>query len=610
MTDSLPWILLILPLVTAAVIKFGLNRASNLASLVGTASTAVMFGISLLLLAQPDVSPTPWHWIRTAKFDIDIALHVDTLAKAMMVVVATIGLLVHVFSLGYMKDDAGKARYFAGLSLFMFSMTGIVLANNFLMMFIFWELVGVSSYILIGHWFQKASAAEAAKKAFLTNRIGDFGFLVGILFLFGAAGTLDFPQLQTMAANGTLGLSGGLLVATVLCLFCGAVGKSAQFPLHVWLPDAMEGPTPVSALIHAATMVAAGVYMLVKISFLIALPDAQLAAQIIAGIGAATALLAALMATQQDDIKRVLAYSTLSQLGYMVMAVGLLAPQAAFFHLFTHAFFKALLFLGSGAVIYACHHEQNIWKMGGLAKKMPITFFTFLAGTAALAAVPYITAGFWSKEAILAAAWEHNRALFCVAALVAFLTPFYMTRLFIVTFFGKARDHGADHAHEVPKIMALPLLVLAVAAIVAGFKPIAAAFLPADFISTLFPEHHAEGHGIVLGVSILSLILGAGLGFALYRGRDSDPLSIPLFRNKFYFDEIYQTFIKAAQDAVAALLNLIDRHIVDGLLVGGIGNMAVGLGAAFRRLQSGNLQSYTFILGIGLLICWWVAASF
>lgn len=614
MTDTLPWILLLLPLASAIAIKFALPKAGGLAAILGTAATAATFGLSLWMLLHPPVNAAPaFDWIRLPVADaapIRVGLFLGPLALAMMVVVTTIGLLVHIFSMGYMKDDAGRARYFAGLSLFMFSMTGIVLADNFLMMFIFWELVGVSSYLLIGHWFHKESAADAAKKAFITNRIGDFGFLAGILLLFGAAGTLDFGALETKAANGSLGLTGGLLTAAVLCLFCGAVGKSAQFPLHVWLPDAMEGPTPVSALIHAATMVAAGVYMLVRMSFLLALPEAADAANIIAWIGGGTALLAALMATQQDDIKRVLAYSTLSQLGYMVMAVGLLAPAAAFFHLYTHAFFKALLFLGSGAIIHACHHEQDIWKMGGLSKKLPITFATFLAGTAALMAVPFVTSGFWSKEAILTAAYAQNQSLFWLAAAVALLTPFYMARLFSVTFFGKARDHGADHAHEVPPVMWAPLVVLALAAVAAGFKPVASLFLPEGMIEAVFPEHHAEGHSLILGVSIGALVLGAGCGFALYRGKEKDPVNLPLFRRKFYFDEIYAVLVKAGQDATAALFNLIDRHIVDGLIVGGLGQAASGLGAAFRRLQSGSLQAYAFVLGIGLLVFWWIAASF
>ena len=613
MTDTLPWILLLLPLASAMAIHFALPRAGGIAAIFGTAATAVTFGISLWLLGNTPGTTPSFDWIRLPLGDaqpIRVGLFLGPLATAMMVVVTSIGLLVHIFSMGYMKEDAGRARYFAGLSLFMFSMTGIVLADNFLMMFIFWELVGVSSYILIGHWFHKESAADAAKKAFITNRVGDFGFLTGILLLFGAAGTLDFATLQAKASDGTLGLSGGMLVAAVLCLFGGAVGKSAQFPLHVWLPDAMEGPTPVSALIHAATMVAAGVYMLVRMSFLLFLPDAAQAANVIAWIGGGTALLAALMATQQDDIKRVLAYSTLSQLGYMVMAVGLLAPAAAFFHLYTHAFFKALLFLGAGAVIHACHHEQDIWKMGGLAKKLPITFATFLAGTAALMAVPFVTSGFWSKEAILAAAYAQNKALFWLASGVALLTPFYMARLFSVTFFGKARSGDADHAHEVKPVMWAPLLALAVAALVSGFQPIASLFLPEGIIALVFPAQHVEGHSLILGVSIGALVLGAGLGFALYHGKEKDPVNITLFRRKFFFDEIYAGLVKAGQDTTAALFNLIDRHIVDGLIVGGLGHAASGLGAAFRRLQSGSLQAYIFLVSLGLLVFWWIASSF
>jgi NADH-quinone oxidoreductase subunit L len=613
MTDTLPWILLLLPLASALAIKFALPRAGGIAAIFGTAATAVTFGISLWLLGNAPASAPAFDWIRLPVGDaqpIRIGLFLGPLATAMMVVVTSIGLLVHIFSMGYMKEDAGRARYFAGLSLFMFSMTGIVLSDNFLMMFIFWELVGLSSYILIGHWFHKESAADAAKKAFITNRVGDFGFLTGILLLFGAAGTLDFATLQAKAIDGTLGLSGGMLVAAVLCLFCGAVGKSAQFPLHVWLPDAMEGPTPVSALIHAATMVAAGVYMLVRMSFLLFLPDAAQAANVIAWVGGGTALLAALMATQQDDIKRVLAYSTLSQLGYMVMAVGLLAPAAAFFHLYTHAFFKALLFLGAGAIIHACHHEQDIWKMGGLSKKLPITFATFLAGTAALMAVPFVTSGFWSKEAILAAAYGQNKALFWLAAGVALLTPFYMARLFSVTFFGKARTEDADHAHEVPPVMWAPLLALAIAALVSGFQPVASLFLPEGVIALVFPAQHVEGHSLILGVSIGALVLGAGLGFMLYHGKEKDPVNIPLFRRKFFFDEIYAGLIKAGQETTATLFNLIDRHVVDGLIVGGLGHAASGLGAAFRRLQSGSLQAYIFLVSLGLLVFWWIAASF
>jgi len=529
-----------------------------------------------------------------------------------MLIVTSIGLLVHVFSLGYMKEDEAKIRFFGSLSLFMFSMTGIVLAGNLIMMFIFWELVGLSSYLLIGHWFEKASAAEASKKAFLTNRIGDFGFMIGILMLFTANfGDVSFTGLKESFASGPLHQVAAsqttFMAMAALCLFMGAVGKSAQFPLHVWLPDAMEGPTPVSALIHAATMVAAGVFMLVRCAFVIeASPNA---AEIIAWIGGITAILAALMATQQSDIKRVLAYSTLSQLGYMVMAVGLLAMQVgghnheagpghpAMFHLYTHAFFKAMLFLGSGAVIYACHHEQDMWKMGGLMKHMPVTFVTFAIGTASLMGVPFITSGFWSKEAILGLAFEvkGGSPLFWIGVVTAMLTAFYMTRLFVVAFLGKPRTDSAHHAVEAPIIMVLPLLILALLTIVS----------PWHWATSLFEAmepHHAQPHSTVMIASIGALILGTGAGFFLYKGKDKDPLNIKLFANKFYFDEIYAVIVKVLQDAVAWIVAGLERLVVDGIMARLPAYLAARVGSAARVLQGGHLQGYTFLLGLGVLL--------
>ena len=512
----------------------------------------------------------------------------------MMIVVTGIGALVHIFSLAYMKDDEAKARYFSGLSLFMFSMTGIVLANNFIMTFIFWELVGLSSYLLIGHWYQKDSAADAAKKAFLCNRVGDFGFMIGILMLWGITGTLAFSEIgQSPAAVSTATLS-----AAVLCIFCGAIGKSAQLPLHVWLPDAMEGPTPVSALIHAATMVAAGVYMLFRVQLSLGFEvfETLQASTVIAWTGGITALVAALMAVQQDDIKRVLAYSTLSQLGYMVMAVGLVAGEAGMFHLFTHAWFKALLFLGSGAVIHACHHEQDIWKMGGLLKKMPITGITFFLGFAALIAVPF-TSGFFSKELILEAAHEKQPILFWIAAFVAVLTPFYMTRLFVVAFLGKAKSENADHAHEVSPLMFIPLVILAVLALIAGYGFVNS-YAPAA------PEHAGEFHlNFLFWVSAIALVVGAGAGFALYTGKDKDPLSIPLLKNRFYIDGFYDNFIvRYFQDAFAAIVHFFDEFLINGLLVGGLSRGAASTGNLFRKLQSGQLQGYAFAFGLGVIL--------
>ena len=462
-----------------------------------------------------------------------------------------------------MREDEGRARYFAGLSLFMFSMTGIVLAENLPMMFIFWELVGVSSYILIGHWFEKNSAAEAAKKAFLTNRIGDFGFMIGILMLWKATGSMSFAGIE--AGLKLASPDPGWLTAAILCIFCGAIGKSAQLPLHVWLPDAMEGPTPVSALIHAATMVAAGVYMMIRVSFLLEMPDAATAATVISWVGGLTAIFAALCALQQNDIKRILAYSTLSQLGYMIMAIGLVAKEAAFFHLFTHAFFKALLFLGSGAVIYACHHEQDIWKMGGLARKMPKTALTFFIGTAALIAVPFVTSGWYSKETILAAAFEHSPALFGIAAFTAFLTAFYMTRLCLVVFLGTPREHGAEHAHEAPMTMLAPLFILAVLALVAGFPFFAERFLALP--------HETHASAVPMLASIVALLAGVGLSFFFYQGRTSDPLRIGLLANKFYIDEIYAKLIAIAQDGVAKVMQYVDILLVDGLGVRGLSGL-------------------------------------
>jgi NADH-quinone oxidoreductase subunit L len=608
----MPWILLFLPLAVAAANQLVLKK-TGLAPLVSTGSSVATFIIALLLLGK--TGTYDFQWATVGDFSVNIGVQLDKLSTGMMIVVTGIGMLVHIFSLAYMKDDEAKARYFTGLSLFMFSMTGIVLASNFIMTFIFWELVGLSSYLLIGHWYQKDSAADAAKKAFLANRVGDFGFMVGILMIWGITGTLTFGGMADgMKAFGADNAGyfaqnsaayGSILSMALLFVFCGAVGKSAQLPLHVWLPDAMEGPTPVSALIHAATMVAAGVYMLFRVQLSLALPEDVLAglfsSQVIAWVGGITSLVAALMATQQDDIKKILAYSTLSQLGYMVMAVGLVSGEAGMFHLFTHAWFKALLFLGSGAIIYACHHEQNIWKMGGLLKKMPITGITFAIGTAALIAVPYVTAGFWSKEEILAAAWNGNKALFGIAVFVAFLTTFYMTRAFVVTFLGKPRDeHGAGHAHEVGPLMSIPLVVLAVMAVIAGFTFLSE---PLNAYRPIHEGGHAEGHGIILGASVATLILGLIAGFVLYNGKNKDPLSIPLFKNRFYIDGFYDNFlVRYFQDAFAAVVHFFDELFINGIFVGGLSRGAESLGNAFRKVQSGSLQAYTFAFGIGTLL--------
>ena len=594
-------VVLLLPLLSAFfILVLGRTVGTTVSKMISVGSAALCFVVSVATLGVTNDSGVLVSFLNVGKLHADIGFIIDQQSRGMLFIVTFIGLLVHVYSLGYMKEDKAQSRYFGSLSMFMFSMTGIVLADNFAMMFMFWELVGLSSYLLIGHWFEKPEACEASKKAFLTNRIGDFGFMIGILTLWAASnGELGFAQLRESLSGGSV--SGPLhsapawvLTVAAIGIFMGAVGKSAQAPLHVWLPDAMEGPTPVSALIHAATMVAAGVYMLVRVSFVIA--ASETAMHLIAGVGGFTALFAALMAVQQNDIKRILAYSTLSQLGYMVMAVGLQAGEAGMFHLYTHAFFKALLFLGSGAVIYACHHEQDIWKMGGLSKKTPITFLTFVIGTAALMGIPGLS-GFFSKEEILGAAYHDCGWLFTAAAFTALLTSFYMSRCVIVAFFGKARSDNADHAHEAPLIMTAPLMLLAIFAIASGYG------FFSDRLQAMVPHaEHGEGHYLVMGVSIAAVVIGAGLAFFLYNGKDKDPLNIKLFANRFYIDEIYAVIVKVFQDRLAWIVSGLESIFADGLVARLPAAIACRVGKTARALQSGHLQGYTFALGAGLIL--------
>jgi NADH-quinone oxidoreductase subunit L len=586
--NSAPWIILFAPLVAAAAIAIATQPFKKLSSYLSVAAVAVSFVFSLAVFGSPnqDVS---FNWIDLGIFQVRIGYLIDDFSRMMLLVVSGVGLLIHVYSIGYMHDDRGRSRYFAGLSLFMFSMLGIVLANNFIMMFIFWELVGVSSYILIGHWFERPSAADAANKALIVNRIGDFGFMLGILMVWSASGTVMFGELSSKWT--TLGLGTVYATAAALLIFCGAVGKSAQFPLHVWLPDAMEGPTPVSALIHAATMVAAGVYMLARVYFLFAGSAAALA--VVLWIGVFTSLLAALMATQQSDIKRILAYSTLSQLGLMMSAIGLGAPVAALFHLFTHAAFKALLFLGAGSVIHSLHDQQNIWQMGGLRKKMPITFWTFLIGTLALSGCPPL-AGFWSKDGIVAAAFEHNPPAGIVISVINFFTAYYMVRLFTVAFLGTARSEAAGHPHESPPVMTVPLVLLAIPSLIAGFPLVSHIF---------FPEAKSEEPSIIaMAVSLAVFVAGILAAFAIYRGKSSDPINVPLFANRFYIDDFYSVLVKWTQDALAGIAAFVDRWVIDGGLVRGLGGTTWGFGFALRFLQIGNLQAYAFLFGFGVVL--------
>jgi len=617
--ELLPWIVLFLPLGAAVLITLFTQRNRELSAAISIGAVVAGFVLSLIFRAwvgwQPEVRESAVTWLSVGSFQVDFGLRFDPLSLAMLLLVTGVASVIHIYSWGYMKEDRSLPRYFAGLSLFTFSMLGIVLASNFLQLFIFWELVGVSSYVLIGFWFERPAAADAGKKAFITNRLGDFGFLLGILLVWTHLGSLNFTVLQENftadpQALGTLATAAGLLI------FCGAMGKSAQFPLHVWLPDAMEGPTPVSALIHAATMVAAGVYMLCRVSFLINAP----ALEIIAWIGGITALLSAVIGIQQNDIKRILAYSTLSQLGYMVMAVGLHGPTPAMYHLTTHAFFKALLFLGAGSVILGLHHEQDIWKMGGLRKKMPVTFWTFIVGTLALAGLPPFS-GFYSKDSILALAAEHNSGLLIVGVIVAALTPFYMFRLVCVAFLGEPKSDAAGHAHESPQGMLWPLRILATLSIVGGFIGIEQLYgsqfhtLPLEPSPSFLQELIAPFvHAPMAAVSgLVAALVGLAAAWALYARATEDPLPARLgalsrwMRDRFYFDELYEATVIRLHDFIATIAAWIDRWIISGVAVRGTHGTVELVGRALRLIQTGSLQTYAFLFAIGVALVLYLA---
>jgi NADH-quinone oxidoreductase subunit L len=611
--NALPWAILFLPLLAAAVITLFTQRDRPLSAGISIFAVVAGFILSAIFVGANHWGPArelDFNWLAIGDFQVQFALRLDPLSLLMTLVVTGVAGLIHIYSWGYMRGDIGFSRYFACLSLFTFSMLGIVLAGNFVQLFIFWELVGVSSYLLIGFWFERPSAADAGKKAFLTNRLGDFGFLLGILTVWATLGSLNFGELEgkILASPHALGAAA---TAAALLIFCGAVGKSAQFPLHVWLPDAMEGPTPVSALIHAATMVAAGVYMLCRVFFLLNPP----ALEVISWVGGITALLSAVIAVQQDDIKRILAYSTLSQLGYMVMGVGLHGPQAAMFHLTTHAFFKALLFLGAGSVIIAMHHEQDIWKMGALRQRLPVTFYTFLAGTLALAAiVPF--SGFYSKDAVLAAAIEqHAYGRFTLGALVAILISFYMFRLVFVVFGTASRSEAAAHAKESPPVMLFPLRILAALSLAGGFIGIEnvyrrQAFGPGQVepslsvAAQLVAPFAQAPWGASLG--LLAAVAGFAAAYALYAKARQDPLPAKLgalsawMRHRFYLDELYEATVIRLHDFIAAVAAWCDRWLIAGLAVRGTHGTTELVGRMLRQFQTGNLQTYAFLFALGV----------
>ncbi len=614
---ALPWIILFAPLAACAAIAVVTYRNKRLSAALAIGAMVVGLLCSKLALWQAlfghaEPLERSLAWVRLPGLLLEFGFLLDRAAILMSLVVTGVGLMIFIYSVGYMKEDQGFTRYFCYLSLFAFSMLGIVLANNFVTLFMFWELVGASSYLLIGYWYDRPKAAEAGKKAFLVNRIADFGFLIGILMVWNLSGmggqekTLNFAELAHriphLAETGAVPMPEMALVAALI--FCGVVGKSAQFPLHVWLPDAMEGPTPVSALIHAATMVAAGVYLIGRVFFLFwATPPVML---LIAVVGGFTALFAATLALVENDIKRVLAYSTLSQLGFMVMALGLGGYTAGLFHLTTHAFFKALLFLGAGCAIHAVH-TNNIWEMGGLLRKMPVTGITFLVATLALCGI-FPLSGFWSKDEILAVAFERSPFLWAVGTLTAALTSFYMGRLFSVAFLGSPRSHKAEHAHEAPALMTGPLVALAIPSALAGFHFIG---IPAF----LHPGAHGAGvhvefNPMVALASTAAAVAGLAAAYMAYgRGlrpgqeiRDLAGGAYRVLTRKYYVDEIYAWINQNVQQRFAVFLGLFERRVIIGLCVNGVAKTTGWVGSVLRMSQTGKVQTYALTLLAGLCL--------
>jgi len=623
----------LLPLL-AATLTCGLQNGRRAAAL----AIAAMLGSCGLALAafnqawgmEPNEHTTfDIPWLTVGDTAIPLGFVLDPLNGAMLAMVTFIGLLIFIYSAGYMKDDRRMARFFCYLSLFAAGMLGLVLANSLLLLFMCWEIVGLASYLLISFWFHKPEAAAAGKKAFIVTRIGDLGFLIGILLAFKTTGTLTLYDdgqglLETLPTGMVWGMQASGLIS--LLLFMGAIGKSGQLPLHVWLPDAMEGPTPVSALIHAATMVAAGVFLVARA---IPLFDAGGTLPVVAWTGAITALVAAFIALGQYDLKRILAYSTVSQLGLMMVGLGVAGVSVGMFHLLTHAFFKALLFLGAGSIIHGCHEEQDIRKMGGLAKPMPVTTIAYLCGTLALVAFPF-TSGFFSKDEILAGAWATNQPVFWIAAAASLLTAVYMTRQCMYVFIGAHR--GAHTPHESPRIMTVPLVILALFALGLGG-------LAKDSVLAKLPGEAAQHETIVIAVSMAVALGGIALGWLIYRGRalgqEADPLAVTPLVRKLWFDELYAATVGRlwalaiviaeqlnelllfVRDLVVLLADRIgnafaiggDRKLIDTLAFDGMCNWLRSAGHAVTRPQNGFLPGYLRLIALGavalgVLVSW------
>lgn len=613
--SQLAWLVPIFPLIAFLALTAMGRQAKALGTTIGIAGTALSFVLSLLVFwdrlgGAVDYTWDEFEWLKAGDIAFRFGFEVTNLNALMLVIVTLVSLLVTIYSKGYMEGDERITVFFGYISLFTFSMLELVISPNLLQLYIFWELVGVSSFLLIGFWYHKPEARAAAKKAFIVTRIGDVGLFIAILLLFWHMPdhSLDFSAIHN-AFQGTPAISAGVVTAIAILIFVGAVGKSGQFPLHIWLPDAMEGPTPISALIHAATMVAAGVYLVARTYDIFLTSDTALTVVLV--VGAFTAIFAATIGMAQDDIKRILAYSTVSQLGYMMMAMGLgswLAYSAGMFHLLTHAFFKALLFLGAGSVIHGAH-TQNIHEMGGLARKMKITAWTFGVGMLALSGI-FPLSGFWSKDAILAVAYHDNQLVFWVGLIGAFFTAFYMARLVFLVFFGKNRGGHEAEIHESPSSMTFPLVVLAVLAVVSGFL-----FVPGmnSWLGDWLTDHRAAEESVqwvVVIASNLAAIIGIGLGWMLYgksRAQSGAPAAAngnwmyTVLQRKYYIDELYNAVIVVPLKGLAGLLNAVDDYVIDGavkLVAIGTG----GIGRLGRRVQNGQVQTYGLVTLLSIII--------
>jgi len=592
----------------------GLGRkylSKGLVSIIGCGTVLASFVISMMIFFNKDYSVISYFdFINVGSLKIPFAFQIDQLSTLFLLIITGVGFLIHVYSAAYMHEEKGEhfARYFSFLNLFVFSMLLLVMGANYVIMFIGWEGVGLCSYLLIGYWFKNIDYTKAAKKAFVMNRIGDLGFLLAVFWLISKLGTTSFSDVFANVDK----LSTGDITGISLLLFLGATGKSAQIPLYTWLPDAMAGPTPVSALIHAATMVTAGIYMIARSNALYSLAPTTL--NVVAIIGAATALFAATIAMKQNDIKKVLAYSTVSQLGYMFLALGSGAYVAAVFHVMTHAFFKALLFLGSGSVIHAMSGQQDIRFMGGLKSKLKITYLTFLIGCLAIAGIPPLS-GFFSKDAILLAAFEHNKILYVIGVLTAALTAFYMFRLLYITFFGSFRgtEEQRLHVHESPAAMTIPLIVLAVLSIVGGFVGVPEVFVHggerlSQFLSPVIPAFHAEvSHSTeitLMGLTTVIAIVAILIAWYRYKNyREDQPSAFgKLLENKWYVDELYDSVIVRPINKLGAIANrYFERSGIDAL-VNGVGRLVNYSSRQMRWLQSGQVGSYVLLMVISMLL--------